>query len=114
MTPELQSFAQQDAGFKQYCKQYKLVASSKKTLLAYGRWMNENMREAGMMLSAEEKGEKKGLVKGEKIGIEKGEKKAKTQVAINLLKNNVPLDIIASSIDLPFEEIEKLKQKHNL
>jgi len=35
MTPELQTFAQEDAGFRQFCEQYKRVASDPKTRREY-------------------------------------------------------------------------------
>jgi predicted transposase/invertase (TIGR01784 family) len=50
-----------------------------------------------------------GLIEGEKLGIEKGRKDEKIEIAKHLLKNNVPLDVIASSTGLTIKEIEALK-----
>ncbi|GHV11179.1 hypothetical protein FACS1894219_01920 [Clostridia bacterium] len=130
MTPELQNFTQQDAGFKQYCSQYKRASTSKKTLLAYGRWVNESIREAGMILGAENKGKKEGfeegLKEGEKKGLKEGEKKGEikgekqgekkkaTAMAIKMLKKNRPIDEIVEFTELSVEEIAKLKKKQNI
>ncbi|GHU35137.1 hypothetical protein FACS1894105_03210 [Clostridia bacterium] len=130
MTPELQNFAQQDAVFKQYCSQYKRASTSKKTLLAYGRWVNESIREAGMILGAENKGKKEGfeegLKEGEKRGLKEGEKKGEikgekqgekkkaTAMAIKMLKKNRPIDEIVEFTELSVEEIAKLKKKQNI
>lgn len=46
-----------------------------------------------------------GMKEGEKIGLEKKQK----EIAKNLLKNNVDIDIIVNSTGLTKEEIEKLK-----
>lgn len=56
-----------------------------------------------------EKGMKKGIEKGIEKGIKEGEKKKGLEVAKKLLAYNTPLDIIANSTGLSFEEIKKLK-----
>ncbi len=58
------------------------------------------------------KGEKIGIEKGEKIGIEKGIKEGEKQKAINiaknLLKQNIDLNVIVISTGLSIEEIKEL------
>ncbi len=64
--------------------------------------------------TAEEKGFNKGLETGKKEGIkegiEKGEKKAKIEIAKNLLRANMEIDFIIKSTNLTKEEIEKIKK----
>jgi hypothetical protein len=60
MTPSLQPFMDSDKGFHQYCAQYHRVASDPAVQDEYYRWVNEQMRQQGMMIAAEERGEKRG------------------------------------------------------
>ncbi|MGL9731924.1 MAG: hypothetical protein ACR5KX_03910 [Wolbachia sp.] len=48
---------------------------------------------------------------GVKIGIEKGKTEGKIEVAKNLLKAGVSVDLIAESTDLPKAEIVQLKEE---
>jgi hypothetical protein len=66
MTPELQTFMNNDKGFQQYCAQYHRVASDPKTQDEYYRWINEQMRQQGMIAAAEKRGEKRGEERGRK------------------------------------------------
>jgi ATP/maltotriose-dependent transcriptional regulator MalT len=68
MQVELQSFADHDAGFRQYCEQYDRAVANPEVRDEYQRWVNEQMRQHGMIQSAEERGEKR----GEKRGITTG------------------------------------------
>ena len=56
-----------------------------------------------------EMGKRIGLIEGEQIGVDKGEKKKAIDIAKNLLKNNVSIDIIISSTGLTAEDILKIK-----
>ena len=56
-----------------------------------------------------EKGIKKGLEKGLKKGKEEGKKEEKIDIAKNMLKLNVDVNIISQSTGLSIEEIDKLK-----
>ena len=51
-----------------------------------------------------------GFDKGEKVGIQKGEKSEKIKIAKDLLHKKIYIDIIAETIGLTKEEIEKLKE----
>jgi predicted transposase/invertase (TIGR01784 family) len=59
-----------------------------------------------------EKVRKEGEMKGRKEGIEESEKKGKKEkaieIALNLNKNNIPIEIISQTTGLPPEELEKL------
>jgi DNA repair protein RadC len=52
----------------------------------------------------EERGEKRGIEKGEKIGVEKG----KTEMAKELKKKGIDIEVISETSGLSKEEIEKL------
>jgi predicted transposase/invertase (TIGR01784 family) len=56
-----------------------------------------------------EKGIEKGIEKGMKKGIEKGEKKAKIEIAKNLLSAKVDINTIVISTGLSVKEIETIK-----
>ncbi|GHU35379.1 hypothetical protein FACS1894105_03980 [Clostridia bacterium] len=94
MTPKLRDFAAKDAGFMQYCMQYKRVSAEPSVRKEYMRWVDESMRQAGMVQSARQEG----II----------------HVAINMLRRKRPLGEISEDTGLPLEEIEKLKKKHNL
>ncbi|MGL9762974.1 MAG: hypothetical protein ACR5LB_12950 [Wolbachia sp.] len=48
---------------------------------------------------------------GVEVGIEKGKTEGKIEVAKNLLKSGVSVDLIAESTDLPKAEIVQLKEE---
>mgnify|MGYP000386795073 FL=1 len=56
-----------------------------------------------------EAGVEQGMEKGIEQGIEKGVKQTKRKVACSLMKENMPLDKIASIIDVGVKELEKWK-----
>jgi len=56
------------------------------------------------------KGLKEGKEKGLKEGLKKGEKKSKIEIARNMLKLNVDVNIISQSTGLSIEEIKDLKK----
>jgi len=47
MSPELQVFAEQDAGYEQFCNQYDRISADPKTRKEYVIWVNDQMREEG-------------------------------------------------------------------
>ena len=47
MSKALQDYAEQDAGFKQFCERYNFVSADPKTRKEYVLWANDLMREAG-------------------------------------------------------------------
>jgi hypothetical protein len=56
MNAQLQQFAKTDDGFRQYCERYNLVAADPETRDEYYRWVNEQMRQWGIVRAAEERG----------------------------------------------------------
>jgi predicted transposase/invertase (TIGR01784 family) len=50
-----------------------------------------------------------GMIEGERKGMIKGKIEGKIEVARNLLKENMPIDIVARLTGLSEKEIEKLK-----
>jgi len=56
-----------------------------------------------------EKGFEKGREEEIKKGIEQGIKQEKLHIAINLLKSNLPIELIAQTTELTLEKIEELK-----
>ena len=69
--------------------------------------MNQYVREALAKGLAE--GEAKGLAEGKAEGIDEGKNIGKAEIAINLLKENYPIEKIIKVTGLTEEEIEKLK-----
>ncbi|GHU97528.1 hypothetical protein FACS1894208_12890 [Clostridia bacterium] len=101
MTPELRTFEKNDAGFRQYCTQYGRVATNPTVRDEYMRWLNESMRQAGMLLGAREQGEAIGIAKG------------KAEVARTLLSMGLPLDQISQATGLSAMEVKKLSRQKN-
>jgi len=64
----------------------------------------QNAKEEGL-----EEGRAEGLEEGTKIGIEQGSKQEKIEIAKNMLKENMDIDIISEITSLTKEEIEKLR-----
>ena len=56
MTPELQAYAERDAGFKQFCDRYETVSANPETRREYFLWFEEALREEGMKEWAREEG----------------------------------------------------------
>ena len=84
MTPALQEYATEDAGYRQFCDQYNLVACSPEARHEYYLWYKDRMREDGMMLAA------------------------MYEVAQKLKERNTPYAVISDSTGLSVNEIEKL------
>ena len=62
-----------------------------------------------MEASAKESGYKDGLQEGKEIGVQEGQNIEKREIAINLLKNNVDINIISKATGLSIKEIEELE-----
>ena len=123
MEPALQEYAKQDEGFQQFCDRYNFVSEDAKARREYVLWINDRMREAGMWASAWDEGMEEGFEKGREegieIGIEKGIEKGREEgieigienVALNMLKINLPNETIAEVTGLPLEKVEALREK---
>ena len=60
-----------------------------------------------------EQGIKQGIKQGIEQGVEQGSLQEKNQVAINLLKEKMPYDLISKATGLTIEEIEKIERSMN-
>jgi len=56
VTPALQTYAEQDIGYQQFCEQYQLVAASPEARHNYVQWCISLMREEGMKEAIREEG----------------------------------------------------------
>lgn len=59
--------------------------------------------------TANQVGFEKGFENGIEKGIEQGIEQEKLHIAINLLKSNLPIELIAQTTELTLEKIEELK-----
>ena len=65
--------------------------------------MMDAVRQQREMREAEEK--------GLKAGMEQGERNARLEAARRMLKDNVPIDVLAKYTDLPLMEVKKLQKE---
>ena len=65
--------------------------------------MMDAVRQQREMREAEEK--------GLKAGLEQGERKKAVEAAQRMLKDNVPIDVVAKYTDLPLMEVKKLQKE---
>ena len=79
MTPSLETYANQDIGYQQFCEQYKRVSASEETRDEYHWWLNAQLGRAGEILGGYQEGEAKGLAKGRVEGEAKGLAKGRTE-----------------------------------
>ena len=73
--------------------------------------MMDAVRQQREMREAEEKGLKAGLEQGLQQGLEQGERNARLEAARRMLKDNVPIDVVAKYTDLPLMEVKKLQKE---
>ena len=103
MEPALQEYAEQDAGYRQFCDRYQYVASDPKSRKKYMRWVLDLMREEG---------ERDWLIQtGRKEGRKEGRRETVIEVARKLLKKNQPLEDIVEYTGLTLKEIAALKKE---
>jgi predicted transposase/invertase (TIGR01784 family) len=87
------------------------------TILNVARQMalDIDITEDALYLLGIEKGEQRGLEKGEQRGLEKGLQKgkleSKVEIALNLLRKGMTVELISELTDLPAERIAQLKQQ---
>ena len=62
-----------------------------------------------MEASAKESGYKDGFQEGQEIEVQEGQNIEKREIAINLLKNNVDINIISKTTGLSIKEIEEFE-----
>ncbi|MDR1260952.1 MAG: transposase, partial [Rickettsiales bacterium] len=78
-----------------------------KDLIAYEERLMDLRKEEGILAQKLDDATEKGI----KIGKEKGREEGKIEVAKNLLKAGVSVDLIAESTGLPKAEIAQLKEE---
>jgi predicted transposase/invertase (TIGR01784 family) len=100
MTPQMQQFETIDTGFRQYCDRYERVATDPATRDEYYRWIDEQIRQQGMMLGAEEKGRKEGH--------REGRMEEKLEVARSFLAMGLAPEQVSKGVRLPIDEVQKL------
>jgi predicted transposase/invertase (TIGR01784 family) len=59
--------------------------------------------------SIEQMGIEQGIERGIEQGIERGEDRATQKIALNLLRENVPLEIVARTTGLTIEQLQQLQ-----
>ncbi|KAB2977918.1 MULTISPECIES: Rpn family recombination-promoting nuclease/putative transposase [unclassified Wolbachia] len=84
---------------------------SEEELLAYEQMKKRIMDEIAALAQKFDEGLKVGQEKGRQEGIQIGREKGKIEVAKNLLKAGVSVNLIAESTGLSIDEIEQLKEK---
>jgi predicted transposase/invertase (TIGR01784 family) len=99
MTPQMQQFETWDTGFKQYCDRYDRVAANPATRDEYYRWIDEQIRQQGMILGAEERGR------------EEGRMEEKLEVARNLFAMGFTSEQVSKGVRLPIDVVQKLLQQ---
>jgi predicted transposase/invertase (TIGR01784 family) len=112
MTPELQTFAKQDAGFRQFCEQYNRVASDPKTRREYLNWCGQMMIDATKesMIRAESRaeGRAEGITEGIAKGIAKGQREKALEDAKAVLALGHTPEEVAKALGLPLADVKAL------
>ena len=72
MTSELQSYAERDEGYFQFCQRYGMVSADPDTRHQYYLWTMSKLKEWGIRQTAIEEGLEEGLTKGMAQGLEQG------------------------------------------
>ena len=109
MTPELQAFADIDAGFKQFHDRYEAVSADPEARREYAKWFNEALRMEGMLDWARQEGRDEvayKLVEAEQQLTEA--RQGLLESARNMKNEGVPIEIIARAFPLSTREIEEL------
>ena len=113
MTPGLQAFANRDAGFRQFNDRYETVSADPETRREYALWVDEALREEGMLDWARREVRDEyepRLAEAEKKRVEAARKhKAEILSAARVMKNQgMPNETIALAFPSLMNEIEKL------
>jgi len=58
-------------------------------------------------------GEARGLAKGEAKGLAKGKAEATNQIALNMLRSNISVDVVAQLTGLTTKQVQKLQKLSN-
>ena len=91
---------------------YLKVLSADETARAYALAREKELMDIRSTFGeGEEKGRKLGEKKGLKLGEKKGKEVERQRMVLNLLRQNVPLDVITSASGLTIKEVEALASK---
>ena len=71
--------------------------------------MKESVTYQEILLEGEAKDEAKGIAKGKSEGLVEGKIEERTQIALNIMRSGLKLDLIAQFIGLTPEQIQKLQ-----
>jgi len=93
MTPELQTFEQKDAGYRQFCEQYKRVASDPKTRDEYFYWWLDQWKTASIIET------------GIETGIEDAQRERALKDARNFLAMGLTPEQVAQGTELPLSDV---------
>ncbi len=116
MTPQLQEYANQDIGYRQFCDQYKLAAADPATRKEYYLWFDFQMTQAGIKMAGErigrEEGRQEGLLKGRQEERQRADKEKREMLSGNIRRmTSIGMEdaAIAEILDLPVSEINKYR-----
>jgi predicted transposase/invertase (TIGR01784 family) len=107
MTPQLQGFAQEDEGFKQFCEQYHRVASDPATRNDYYWWWMDMARKDAEI----NYGTEKGRAEGHAAGLAEGRATATLEAAKAILALGHTPEEAATALNLPLADVKTLLNK---
>ena len=105
MEPGLQSYAETDTGYRQFCEQYEYVADDPETRKQYARWHMALMRETGIRET--------GCIDGRKVGREEGELRRIVQQIHRKKQKSKTREQIIEELELDEESIKILDNFEN-
>jgi predicted transposase/invertase (TIGR01784 family) len=109
MTPQLQEFAQEDEGFRQFCEQYHRVASDPATRNDYYWWWIDMARKDAEINYGTEKGRAEGRAAGLAEGRAEGRMEAARETAKNFLAMGLSPEQVAQGTGLPLADVKALQ-----
>ncbi|MDR1786511.1 MAG: PD-(D/E)XK nuclease family transposase [Spirochaetaceae bacterium] len=117
MTPQLQGFAKEDEGFRQFCEQYHRVASDPATRNDYYWWWIDMARKDAEINYGVEKGHAKGLAEGRAEGLAEGRAEglaegrmeATLEAAKAILALGHTPEEVAKALQLPLADVKALQ-----
>ena len=130
MTPAIEAFAAKNDGYRQFCQQYDLIATSQEAWDEYFAWINYHMRVEGELEWARDTGLKLGLERGLEQGLEQGREEGREEgvargiitcmekgriesqieITLSLLALGLPIPDISKVTRLTEEAIKELKK----
>ena len=110
MTPELQAFAEKDAGFRQFNNRYETVSADPEMRREYAMWFNEALREEGMISWAQQEIRDEYEPKLAEAEQQLAEAKQKLLKSARVMKNEgVSVEILLKAFPSLADEIKAMK-----